>query len=182
MRMLPKWRIFAEPEFAPPEKAHPGDMLLAEFFDKHFYPHAEATRRRPRIVKYVFDRHMRSGLGQIKLADLSSFVLDEWIRAQINQRYKPGTINKHIFLVNRMLNVAQNWGLIDKNIFQNCLIKRLPLGDYKQHFLTATELRSLLTACAREPHPQFRAVRQAVDLDRRAQQRGAAVAMVTLRP
>ena len=51
MRMLPKWRIFADPEFAPPEKAHPGDMLLAEFFDKHFYPHAEATRRRPRIVK-----------------------------------------------------------------------------------------------------------------------------------
>ena len=153
MRMLPKWRIFADPEIASPEKAHPGDMLLAEFFDKHFYPHAEATRRRPRIVKYVFDRHMRSGLGQIKLADLSSFVLDEWIRAQINQRYKPGAINKHIFLVNRMLNVAQNWGLIDKNIFQNCLIERLPLGDYKQHFLTATELRTLLTACAREPHP-----------------------------
>jgi len=32
MRMLPKWRIFADPETAPPEKAHPGDMLLAEFF------------------------------------------------------------------------------------------------------------------------------------------------------
>ena len=67
MRMLPKWRIFSEPDPVPAEKAHPGDILLAEFFDKHFYPHAEATRRRPRIVKYVFDRHMRSGLGQIKL-------------------------------------------------------------------------------------------------------------------
>ena len=153
MRLLPKWRIFPESEPAQPEKVLPGDILLADFFDKHFYPHAEATRRRPRIVKYVFDRHMRDGLGQIKLADLSSFVLDEWIRGQINQRYKPGTINKHIFLVNRMLNVAQNWGLIDKNIFQNCLIKRLPLGDYKQHFLTSVELRTLLNACVQEPHP-----------------------------
>jgi hypothetical protein len=40
MRLLPKWRLFAEAETAPPEKPLPGDILLADFFDKHFYPYA----------------------------------------------------------------------------------------------------------------------------------------------
>jgi integrase len=127
--------------------------LLNDFFDNHFYPHAEATRRRPRIIKYLYDRHMRDGLGKLRLNELSSFVLDEWVRSHIKRRYKPGTINKHIFLINRMLNVARHWGMIDHNAFQNCVIKRLPLGDYKQRFLSEAELKSLLEACERDQHP-----------------------------
>jgi integrase len=130
-----------------------GNLLLNDFFDKHFYPHAEATRRRPLIIKYLYGRHMRDGLGKLRLNELSSFVLDEWVRNHIKRRYKPGTINKHIFLVNRMLNVARHWGMIEQNAFQNCVLKRLPLGDYKQRFLSEGELKSLLEACQRDQHP-----------------------------
>jgi integrase len=128
-------------------------LLLNDFFDNHFYPHAEAIRRRPRIIKYLYDRHMRDGLGTLRLNELTSFVLDDWVRSHIKRRYKPGTINKHIFLINRILNVARHWGMIEHNAFQNCIIKRLPLGDYKQRFLTEAELKLLLEACQRDQHP-----------------------------
>jgi integrase len=130
-----------------------GDLLLNDFFDNHFYPHAEATRRRPLIIKYLYGRHMRDGLGKLRLNELSSLVLDEWVRSHIKRRYKPGTINKHIFLINRMLNVARHWGMIEHNTFQNCVLKRLPLGDYKQRFMSEAELNSLLDACQRDQHP-----------------------------
>jgi len=178
--MLPKWRIFSEPDPVPAEKAHPGDILLAEFFDKHFYPHAEATRRRPRIVKYVFDRHMRSGLGQIKLGDLSSFALDEWIRGQINQRYKPGTINKHIFLVNRMLNVALNWGLIEKKYLPDLSDQTAALGRLQAAFSQRNGTAHALERLHTRPTSLSGTVCQAVDPDGRAQQRGAFVDLVTL--
>ena len=128
-------------------------LLLNDFFDNHFYPHVEATRRRPRLVRYLYDRHRRDSLGKLRLNELSSFVLDEWVRSHIKRRYKPGTINKHIFLINRMLNVARHWGMIDYNAFQNCLIKRLPLGDFRQRFLSEGELHALLDACRRDQHP-----------------------------
>lgn len=153
MRLLSKLLNKATIEDQKADRSTRGLLLLNDFFDDHFYPHIEATRRRPRLVKYLYDRHMRDDLGVHRLNELSSFILDEWVRSHIKRRYKPGTINKHIFLINRMLNVARHWGMIDYNAFQNCLIKRLPLGDYKQRFLTEIELKSLLDACRRDQHP-----------------------------
>lgn len=135
------------------ERSRAGDVLLSEFFDKRFYPHLEVTRRRPRLVQQIFNRHIRKSLGHLQLNELDNEVLDNWVRLHIKRRYKPGTINKHIFLVNQLLNVARHWGLIDHNSFQNRTIKRLPTGDYKQRFLTEAEVRRMLDACARDQHP-----------------------------
>lgn len=153
MRLLSKILILLQdmPERA--NRSRRNDPLLNEFFDCHFYPHAEATRRRPYIVKCIYDKHLRSSLGVKRLSELTSQVLDEWVRTHIKQRYKPGTINKHIFLINRILNVAQNWGMIDHNIYRNRIIKRLPVGDYRQRFLSEGEVNALLDACKRDQHP-----------------------------
>ncbi|MBU9697749.1 site-specific integrase [Rhodobacteraceae bacterium HSP-20] len=153
MGLLSKLLRQTATEPQPPNSSRRSDLLLNEFFDCHFYPYAEATRRRPAIVKYIYDKHLRPNLGQKRLCDLDSKMLDEWVRTHIRKRYKPGTINKHIFLVNRILNVAQNWGMIEHNAYKNCVIKRLPLGDYRQRFLSEGELRTLLDACYRDQHP-----------------------------
>lgn len=153
MRLLSKLLKQPQAEPEPSNRSRRSDLLLNEFFDGHFYPYAEATRRRPYIVKCIYNKHVRSSLGSMRLSELTSQVLDEWVRTHIKRRYKPGTINKHIFLVNRILNVAQNWGMIDHNAYKNCVIKRLPLGDYRQRFLSEGELHALLDACRREQHP-----------------------------
>ena len=75
------------------------------------------------------------------------------MREQIKLGYKAGTINKHIFLINRLLNLARRWGYIDQRAFENLSIKRLPLGDYKQRFLSVNEVGSVLKSADQDQHP-----------------------------
>ncbi len=56
-------------------------------------------------------------------------------------------------MLNRMLNVAVQWGYLDKNPFKGVVIKKLPTGDYMQRFLSLNEIKSLLSACKRSKHP-----------------------------
>lgn len=129
------------------------NITLSEFFDQHYYPHASMTRRRPKIAAQTFDKHMRASLGHLQFEQLDNLVLDAWVRDHIKRRYQPGTINKHIFLLNRLLNMAKHWGFIDHNRFENRLIKRLPLGDYKQRFLSTDEIAAVLRSAEQDQHP-----------------------------
>lgn len=96
---------------------------------------------------------MRASLGHLQFEQLDNLVLDAWVRDHIKRRYQPGTINKHIFLLNRLLNMAKHWGFIDHNRFENRLIKRLPLGDYKQRFLSTDEIAAVLRSAEQDQHP-----------------------------
>ncbi|MFM7654148.1 MAG: tyrosine-type recombinase/integrase [Paracoccaceae bacterium] len=137
---------------APMVAAKPA-ITLAEFFDTKYYPHAESTRKRPRVVGQTFDKHMRASIGALRFDELDNAALDGWVRDQVKRRYLPGTINKHIFLVNRLLNLARRWGYIDQNTCEERLIKRLPMGDYKQRFLTTDEIGAILRAAQADRHP-----------------------------
>jgi integrase len=95
---------------------------------------------------------MRLGLGERYLDEIKLPVLDVWVRDQIVAGYKRSTINKHIYLMNRLLNVARNWGWIDFARDQQP-IRRLTLGDHKQRFLSSDEIEGLLRQCQRSTHP-----------------------------
>jgi len=66
--------------------------------------------------------------------------------------YQRSTVNKHIHLMNGMLNLARNWGFLqfDRDTQP---IKRLMLGDFKQRFLSSEEIDLLLRECERSQHP-----------------------------
>jgi integrase len=129
------------------------NLNFGQFFDENYYPHAESTRKRPKTVKQTFDKHMRRSLGKYHFDEIDNAVLDGWVREQIKLGYKAGTINKHIFLINRLLNLARRWGYIDQRAFENLSIKRLPLGDYKQRFLSVNEIGSVLKSAEQDQHP-----------------------------
>lgn len=135
-------------------KAQPKPALtLNAFFDDYFYPHIEITKKLPRHDLLTYDKHLRKSLGRKPLLELETLTLDRWVHAQIKKDYEPGTINKHIFLLNRILNMACHWGFIDTNTFRNRRIKKLPMGDYKQRFLNEEEILKLLQACQTDVHP-----------------------------
>lgn len=153
MRILSK--LLKSPSVTPePEKnSSQKNITFSEFFDEHYYPHAQLTRRRPLIAQQTFNKHMRDSLGHLRFDELDNVVLDAWVREHIKRRYQPGTINKHIFLVNRLLNMARHWGFIDHNAFENRQIKRLPLGDFKQRFLSTEEIAAVLKSAEQDQHP-----------------------------
>ena len=128
-------------------------VTLSEFFDTHYYPHAESTRKKPKVVLQTFDKHMREFLGKYRFPEIDNALLDSWVRDQVKKKYQTSTINKHIFLVNRLLNLARRWNYIDQNTFENLQIKRVPLGDFKQRFLGVDEIAAVLKSAERGQHP-----------------------------
>lgn len=144
----------AQPPYATTARTQPeGDLTLNRFFDEYFYPHIKVHKKRPRHDLLTYDKHCRASIGYLPMSSLTNAVMDDWVRAHMIQNYKPSTINKHIFLVNRILNMARHWGMLSHNAFQNRSIRKLPTGDYRQRFLSQAEIQSLLDACRRDPHP-----------------------------
>ena len=120
---------------------------LAVFFDEKYLPYASLTKRRPELDRLVFNKHMRKTLGHLPLDALTTQVLDDWVMEHLTKGYKPGTINKHINYLNRILNVARNWGLISGNKERTRVSRKIPMGDQRQRFLSEPERDRLLAAC-----------------------------------
>ena len=128
-------------------------ITVSVFFDDHYYPHAQSTKGAPEIDWHVFNKHIRPSLGRYLMRDLTNPVLDVWLREQLVAGYQKATINKHIHLMNRMLNLARHWGHIPQHDPYQQNLKRLRLGDYKQRFLSEEEIERLLRVCRANRHP-----------------------------
>ena len=128
-------------------------LSLDEFFRLKYLPFAQATKRRSQIDHYVYDKHIRVALGREIIENITSEDIDEWKLSQINAGYKPATVNKHSSILNRMFNLALHWGYVDRNPFIGAVIKKFPVGDYVQRFLTVQEISRLLAACKKSSHP-----------------------------
>ena len=130
-----------------------GNVTLNQFFDERVYPHILVKKKYPEHDRLTYDKHIRPKLGTVKLGDISRIMVDDWMAAQIALGYKRSTVNKHVFLLNRIIKLASHWGFIAHSQYSQLLLERLSLGDYKQHFLSQGELRRLLHACDSDPHP-----------------------------
>lgn len=130
----------------------PAETLNA-FFDEHYMPHCLATTRGHRHTRLTYEKHLRDTLGPMRWEAMTPLVLNAWLRRQIGEGLKNTTINKHIFLVNRLLRTARDWGALPEGVPAVPLLRKLPTGDYRQRFLSPDEIGRLLAACDRVNHP-----------------------------
>ena len=128
-------------------------LTFENFFLDRYYPFSQSTKRRSKLDWYVYHKHLAHPFGHRLLNEIYAENIDRWMTKQIQEKYKASTVNKHAGLLNRMLNVAVEWEYIEKNPFDKAIIKKFPTGDHVQRFLTADEIRRLLSACSKEPHP-----------------------------
>ena len=87
-------------------------LTLNLFFDDHYFPHIKVAKKEIKHDWSIYNKHMRAQLGRYLIVDLTNPVLDVWVREQIVTGYQRSTINKHIFLLNRLLNLARHWGYV----------------------------------------------------------------------
>ena len=128
-------------------------ISFENFFLDRYYPFSQSTKRRSKLDWYVYHKHLAHPFGHRLLTEIRAEDLDAWMAQQIQEKYKPSTINKHAGLLNRMLNVAVEWDYLEKNPFNKAIIKKFPTGDHVQRFLAADEIRRLLSACSKDTHP-----------------------------
>ena len=129
------------------------NVSFEHFFLQRYYPFSQSTKRRSKLDWYVYYKHLADPFGHKLLTEICAEDLDTWMTQQIQQKYKPSTVNKHAGLLNRILNVAVEWEYLKKNPFKKSIIKKFPTGDHVQRFLVPEEIRRLLSACSKEQHP-----------------------------
>lgn len=129
------------------------DLTLDEYFQTKYYPFAQAKKRRPEIDKYNYKRHIAPAFGTHRLRDITLEELDAWVLRQVEEGYKPATVNKHTNILNRMLNLAATWDLLDANPFKKSMVRHIAIGDHVQRFLTVPEIARLLSACEKSTSP-----------------------------
>ena len=130
-------------------------LTLNQFFDEHYFPHIEAIKRQPHQDWSVYNSHIRRQLGHYLLNELTNPVLDVWVREQMLSGLQRSTINKHIHMFNRMLNIAQHWTLLPLQSEHLHKVKKLALGDHTQRFLDKEEIDRLIAASRTTRHPYF---------------------------
>jgi len=130
-------------------------LTLNQFFDEHYFPHIDAIKRQPHQDWSVYNSHIRRQLGHYLLTDLTNPDLDVWVREQMLDGLQRSTINKHIHMFNRMLNIARHWTLLPLQSEHLHNIKKLALGDHTQRFLNKEEIDCLIAASRTTRHPYF---------------------------
>lgn len=132
--------------------ADPSPTLNA-FFDDHYFPHCLATTRGHRHTRLTYEKHLRDTLGPMPWEEMTPLTLNAWLRRQIQAGLKNTTVNKHVFLVNRLFRTARDWGALPEGVHPPPFLRKLPTGDYRQRFLSQDEIARLLSECDRINHP-----------------------------
>ena len=84
--------------------------------------------------------------------DIRAFEVDRWIGLQLEAGYANSTIIKHLVLLKRMIRVAVRWELIPNDNAVN-RHRKISLGDFRQRFLTPSEVSALISSCHASKHP-----------------------------
>lgn len=139
---------------APQPVADPAAGLsLNAFFDAHYLPYARSTKKSHRADALNWGKHFRDTLGRLPLDALDTRSTDDWRRAQLRKGLKPSTVNKHIFLYNRVITLARHWGMLEPRKTFGQKMPRVPVGDAPQRLLEPPEIARLVTACDATRHP-----------------------------
>lgn len=128
------------------------EVKLSVFFDDFVIEHLESTKKDSAGDWSTFNVHMRKQLGNYQLCELNNQIFDAWVKSQKSAGYMNSTINKHIFLLNRILNLAFHWGYLNRGPILKPIAK-LPIGDYTQKFLSKLEIDRLLQCAQKSNHP-----------------------------
>ena len=130
-----------------------GDKIsLNEFFETMYFPYIKSYKKTFSHDKYTYYKNLSPHFGQVTINDIRAFEVDRWIGLQEEAGYANSTIIKHLVLLKRMMRVAVRWELIPNDNAVN-RHRKISLGDFRQRFLTPSEVSALISSCHASKHP-----------------------------
>lgn len=117
---------------------------FAEFVQDHYMPYAKNTKRSWAYDKARIDDKMMRLWRNKLMADFTPSDLLEFQNNLVQQKLKPGSVNRNMALVKHLFHLAERWEIIDRAPTKNIP----PLTDHgaRERYLTPEELKRLLNA------------------------------------
>ncbi len=118
------------------------DLTLNDYIDQFYIPHATMHKKSWQTDVYMLNK-VRPALGKLRLSTLSARDISNFHSAQ-KARTSAVTANHFLILIRRMMNLAVQWGLLEKNPADGLEKFRTP--PHRERYLTKDELPRFLRA------------------------------------
>ncbi|MBX9917939.1 MAG: tyrosine-type recombinase/integrase [Nitrosomonas sp.] len=125
------------------EKARQAVLTFAEFFEQHYLPYVTLRKRSWGRDEELYRLRIKAVFGHKRLNQITRQQIQSFHTALMHEGLAAATCNHHIKLMKHALNLAIDWGMLDKNP-----VARVSLffEDNKiEHYLNDNELERLLT-------------------------------------
>lgn len=118
---------------------------LKEFALARYLPHIQQTKRSWQSDEGIIRCHLLPHLGRFYLDEITDQMVLKMMTEMRAAGYANGTCNRPAIFLKIMLNLARQWGILPDG---RGLTKKLQLFDEvkRQRFLSASEMRALMTA------------------------------------
>lgn len=117
-------------------------MTLDRFWTEHYLPHAAEYKRSLWRDKQLYDRRIGPEFGGVRLPEIKRLQVQQFQRKLSAEGLSPATVNHHLQLMRRLLNLALEWELLERNVLQR--IKLLPLDNQRLASLSDAQIESLV--------------------------------------
>lgn len=137
-------RLAAGEPIVPPPAALP--LSFGDFAREWFETYVKANNKpsEQRAKRMILDRHLLPVLGGLLLTELDSGAVERYKARALAGKLDPKTVNNHLAVLRRALNVAVEWG----RLLHAPVIRRLKVPPREMSALSSREVSRLFSAAA----------------------------------
>lgn len=131
-----------EAKQAPEQKPAIGEMTLDTFMTDHYFPHARIHKRSWRRDDQLYRIRIAPKFGHLSLNGITRHDVQKFHADLSNEGLSPASADHHVKLMRRILNVAIQWDLLDKNVLKH--IPLLMVDNQVENYLKEDQLVRLV--------------------------------------
>lgn len=124
-------------------KARKAVDTLSEFFDEAYLPHIQPRKRSWKRDEELFRLRIRKRFGHLRLNQISRQEVQVFHAGLLDEGLSPASADHHIKVLRRMLNLAVEWEMLEKNPIKG--VSLFNVANQVEHYLDDEQLERLLT-------------------------------------
>lgn len=124
-------------------KARKAVDTLSEFFDEAYLPHIQPRKRSWKRDEELFRLRIRQRFGHLRLNQISRQEVQVFHAGLLDEGLSPASADHHIKVLRRMLNLAVEWAMLEKNPIEG--VSLFNVANQVEHYLDDEQLERLLT-------------------------------------
>ena len=127
-----------------PAEAAPavGDITLATFMAEHYFPHARVHKRSHKRDDQLYRIRIAPKFGHLTLSAINRRDVQAFHNGLLDEGLSPASADHHVKLLRRVLNLAVQWELLEKNPLKG--IALLMVNNEVENYLDEDQTQTLL--------------------------------------
>jgi integrase len=123
-------------------KAQKAVITFAELFDTHYLPYVKPRKRSWKRDEEIYRLRVKAVIGKKRLNEITRQGIQTFHTSVLDEGLSPASADHHLKLIRQVLNLAVEWGLVDKN--PAAKIPLFNVDNKIERYLDEGELQRLL--------------------------------------